>query len=80
MKYLTQVTEVYRVESEEEVIKMIEEAKQDNRFTLTKHASQYKERKQKGEVIDAWFKVSLTKTFNEEREPDRFVSIDYEVE
>ena len=80
MKYLTQVTEVYRVESEEEVIKMIEEAKQDNRFTLTKHASQYKERKQKGEVIDAWFKVSLTKTFNEEKEPDRFVSIDYEVE
>ena len=80
MKYLTQVTEVYRVESEEEVIKMIEEAKQDNRFTLTKHASQYKERKQKGEVIDAWFKVSLTKTFNEEKEPDRFVSVDYEVE
>lgn len=80
MKYLTQVTEVYRVDSEEEVIKMIEEAKQDSRFTLTKHASQYKERKQKGEVIDAWFKVSLTKTFNDEKEPDRFVTIDYEVE
>lgn len=80
MKYLTQVTEVYRVDSEEEVIRMIEEAKQDNRFTLTKHASQYKERKQKGEVIDQWFKVSLTKAFNDEKEPDRLVAVDYEVD
>lgn len=80
MKYLTKVTEVYRVQSEEEVIKMIEEAKQDNRFTLTKHASQYKERKAKGEVIDAWYQVSLTKSFNDEKEPDRMVSVEYEVD
>ncbi len=80
MKYLTQVTEVYRVDSEEEVLKMIDEAKQDKRFTLTKHASQYKERKAKGEVIDQWYKVSLTKTFNEEKEPDRMVSVEYEVD
>lgn len=79
MKYLTQVTEVYRVDSEEKVIEMIEEAKQDNRFILTKHASQYKERKAKGEVIDSYYKISLTKTFNEEKEPDRVVSIEYEV-
>ena len=80
MKYLTQVTEVYRVDSEEKVIEMIEEAKKDNRFVLTKHASQYKERKAKGEVIDAWYKVSLTKSFNEEKEPERLVSIEYEVD
>ena len=79
MKYLTQVTETYRVDSEEKVIEMIEEAKASKEFTLVKHASQYKERKQKGEVIDAWYKVSLTKAFNDEKEPDRIVSIEYEV-
>ncbi len=77
MKYLTQVVETYRVDSENEVINMIEEAKADNRFTLTKHSSQYKERKQKGEVIDAWYKVSLTKTFTDEKEPDATVTITY---
>ena len=79
MKYLTQVVETYRVNSEEQVLEMIEEAKKDNRFTLTKHTSQYKERKQKGEVIDAWYKVSLTKVFCDEKEPEATVNINYEV-
>lgn len=77
MKYLTQVTETYRVDDEEEVLRMIDEAKQDKKFTLTKHTSQFKERKQKGEVIDAWYKVTLTKTFCDEKEPDANVSITY---
>jgi hypothetical protein len=77
MKYLTQVVETYRVDNEADVIKMIEEAKADNRFTLVKHSSQYKERKQKGEVIDAWYKLSLTKQFTDEKEPDAVVSINY---
>ena len=77
MKYLTQVTETYRVDNEEEVLRMIDEAKQDKKFTLTKHTSQFKERKQKGEVIDAWYKVTLTKTFCDEKEPDANVTITY---
>lgn len=77
MKYLTQVTETYRVDDEEEVLRMIDEAKQDKKFTLTKHTSQFKERKQKGEVIDAWYRVTLTKTFCDEREPDANVTITY---
>ena len=77
MKYLTQVTETYRVDDEERVLEMIEEAKQDKRFTLTKHTSQYKERKAKGEVIDAWYKVTLTKQFTDEKEPDANVTISY---
>jgi hypothetical protein len=77
MKYLTQVTETYRVDDEEEVLRMIDEAKQDKKFTLTKHTSQFKERKQKGEVIDAWYKVTLTKTFCDEKEPDANVTITY---
>lgn len=77
MKYLAQVTETYRVDDEEEVLRMIDEAKQDKKFTLTKHTSQFKERKQKGEVIDAWYKVTLTKTFCDEKEPDANVTITY---
>ena len=78
MRYLTQVVETYRVDKEEQVLEMIEEAKQDNRFTLTKHTSQYKERKSKGEVIDAWYKVTLTKVFTDEKEPEANVTIVYE--
>lgn len=77
MVYLVQVTETYRVDTEDQVIKMIDEAKEDSRFTLVKHASQYKERKAKGEVIDAWYKVSLTKQFTDEKEPDATVTISY---
>lgn len=77
MVYLVQVTETYRVDTEDQVIKMIDEAKEDRRFTLVKHASQYKERKAKGEVVDAWYKVSLTKQFTDEKEPDATVTISY---
>ena len=79
MKYLIQVTETYRVDSEEQVVEMIEEAKKDNRFLLLKHTSQYKERKAKGDVIDAWYKVTLTKGFTEEKEPEATATITYEV-
>ena len=40
----------------------------------------YKERKQKGEVIDAWHRVSLTKVFDDEKEPISSVSIEYDTE
>ena len=77
MKYLTQVTETYRIDTEEQVISTIEEAKNDTRFSLVKHTSQYKERKAKGEVVDAWYKVTLTKQFTDEKEPDATVTINY---
>ena len=70
MKYLISTTETYRIETEAEVMQAIEEAKQDRHFILTKHASQYKERKQKGEVVDTYFKLSLTKQFTDEKEPE----------
>lgn len=77
MKYLTQVTETYRIDTEEQVISTIEEAKNDTRFTLVKHTSQYKERKAKGEVVDAWYKVTLTKQFCDERDPECSTEIEY---
>lgn len=77
MKYLLTTTEVYRVESENEAKKMIEEAKEDNHFILKKYTSEYKEKKQKGEVIDTYWKVSLVKTFTNEKEPQLRTIVSY---
>lgn len=78
-KYVTTVNEVYRVDTEEEAAALIEEAKNDVRWTLVKYNRTYKERKKGGEVIDEWFSVNLTKKFNDEKEPVSEVNILYEV-
>ena len=78
MKYLTKIVETYRVATETEAAQIIEEAKKDNRFALVKYESVHKERKQKGEVVDEWERVTLHKVFNDEKEPDSYVKVDYE--
>lgn len=80
MKYLLKTTEEYRVSSEEEATQLIEESKKESGYILQKYSSQYKERKQKGEVIDAYFKVTLTKHFTDEKEPEFQTKITYEQE
>lgn len=80
MKYLINVTENYRVSSEDEAIEMIEKAKDNPEYTLLKYSNVYKERKQKGEVVDYYWKVSLTKRFTDEKEPDRQTTISYNEE
>lgn len=77
MKFLIQTTEIYRVDSEEQVKQIIEEAKNDNHFIVKKYTSQFKERKQKGEVIDAYWKLSITKEFADEKEPQFQTEIEY---
>ena len=77
MKYLITTTEVYRVDTEEQVKQIIEEATTDNHFIVTKYTSQYKERKQKGEVVDSWWKLSITKKFTDEKEPEFQTEIQY---
>ena len=77
-KHLISVTEIYRVDSEDEVARMIKEAKEDDTYELIKHSSVKKERRQKGEIIDAWHRVSLTKLFDDEKEPISEVSIEYQ--
>ena len=79
-KYLCQTQETYRVDTETEVKRIIEDAKNDNQYTLIKYTSEYKERKQKGEIIDEYYKLILTKHFNDIKEPDATVNVYYEVE
>ena len=79
-KYLVSTTETYRVDTENEAAKAIEEAKQDGSYVLGKYTSEHKERKSKGEVIDEYWKLTLTKLFNDIKEPDSIVNVNYEVE
>ena len=78
MKYLLKTVETYRVATEDEAKKLIEEAKKDKNFTLVKYLSEMREQKAKGEVIDSWYRVTLTKAFTDEKEPDTTVIVNYQ--
>lgn len=78
MKYLLKTVETYRVAIEDEAKKLIEDAKKDRNFTLVKYLSEMREQKSKGEVIDSWYRVTLTKAFTDEKEPDTTVIVNYQ--
>lgn len=68
MKILLKTTDVYRVNDEDEAVKMIEKAKTDSLsegYTLTKSGYVIKNKKQKGEIVESWAIVTLEKTFND---------------
>ena len=79
-KYLVSTTETYRVDTESEATQAIEEAKQDNSYILGKYTNEHKERKSKGEIVDEYWKLTLTKIFNDIKEADTLVTVSYEVE
>lgn len=76
-KYLISTTEVYRVDNDTEAEKLIAEAKNDNKYELKKYNCENKVRKSKGEIEDEWVKVTLTKTFTDEKEPDGNIDVYY---
>lgn len=75
MKYLIETTEVYRVDNEDEVVSLIEDAKRTS--TVKKHTSVQRQKKLKGEVIDQWYKVSITKVWDDEKEPGNGIAVSY---
>lgn len=79
MKYLISTKEVYRVDTENLVENLVNEAKNDNRFVLTKYNVEKREQKMKGVVVDEWYRITLEKKFTDEKEPESEVRIDYEV-
>ena len=79
MKYLVNTTEVYRVESIEEVEALQEEVKADGRYEVASFTYKAKNKKLKGEIIDEWYQVSVKKVFNDEKDPYTSVSVKYEV-
>jgi hypothetical protein len=80
MRYLIQTIETYRADTEPEAKGVIEEAKAAGEYTLTKYSSEKKEVKAKGEVIDEYYKVTLTKLFTDIKEPTSVANVIYEVE
>lgn len=78
MKYLLDVTETYRVDTEKEATALIDEAKKNQRqYSLSKYTSTQKDRKQKGEVVETWYKVTLSKKFTDEKEPYSNYEVQY---
>ena len=77
-KYLIKTVETYRVANDKEAKELIEESKADKTYNLLKYSSENKEHKTKGEVDDIWVRVSLTKVFNKETEPDSEIDVKYD--
>ena len=75
MKYLIETTELYRCDSESEAKAVIEDAKSSS--TVVKYNCVYKEKKQKGEVIDSWYRVTIVKAWDNEKEPMGGYSVSY---
>lgn len=68
MRMLLKTTDVYRVDNEEEAVKMIEDTKNNSLrdgYTLTKSGYVLKNKKSKGEIIESWAVVTVEKTFND---------------
>lgn len=76
-RYLIKVTEQYRCDTESEARELIEEAKASSQYTVIKSSSEIKTLKQKGEVIDEWRRVLITKEFNEEKDPSSDIQVEY---
>lgn len=67
-RQLMKTTDVWRVDTEEEAMEMIEDAKDSQisgGYTLTKSGYVLKTKKSKGEIIDQWMVVTTEKTFGE---------------
>ena len=79
-KYLVSTVETYRVDTEAEATKAIEEAKNDNAYVLGKYTIEHKTHKAKGEIVDEYWNLSLKKLFNDIKEADTPVTINYEID
>lgn len=80
MEYLINSTETYRVETVDEVEILHEKLKNDNHFTLAAFSYKTKYIKAQGEIIGEYQVVTAKKLFNTEKEPDKFIEIQYGVE
>ena len=75
--YLISVVGTIRVSTVEEVEELHTELKNDNRFELKKFEYAHKDVKSKGEIIDSYELAKATLVFNNEKEPDTFVDMNF---
>lgn len=67
-KYLINRVDTFRVDSEKEAKDFVEEIKHGS-GELVKHSIEYKEQKQKGEVVQSWYRLTVKTVYNDEKEP-----------
>lgn len=67
-KYLINTIETFRVDSEAEAKQFIEDMS-DCEGEIVKHSIEYKEQKSKGEVVQSWYRVTVKRCFNDEKDP-----------
>ena len=79
MKYLVSTVETWRVDTESEATQLIADAKAAKEFTLSKYNCERKDIKEKGDIVGEYYKVSLTKVFNEIKDPVVEANVIYEV-
>lgn len=77
--YLIKTTEEYRADSSAEATELINEAKADGRYTLSKYSSVKKEKKSKGEIVDEYFMVTLVKVFDDAKDPQGEAKVEYKI-
>lgn len=66
---LIKTTEQYRCDTESEAKKFIEEQRQSGQYEMGKYSSEIRQAKMKGEVVDEWYRVVMTKKFDDEKDP-----------
>lgn len=79
MRYLICTTEVYRVDTMDQVEELRAEVEDDPHYGVSSFSYKSKCKKEKGEVVDEWYQVSVKKIFNDEKDPDSHVGVSYEV-
>ena len=77
--YLCSTVETYRADYEHEADGLINMARESNLYDLKKSNVQKKEIKAKGEIVDEFFLVSLTKNIQDPKNPEVNVKLNYEV-
>ena len=68
MKFLMKTTDVYKVDTEEEAMNLIQEFKDNQNvegYTVSKSGYVLKTKKSKGEIIDQWFITTIERSFEE---------------
>lgn len=60
MSYKLKSTNVFRVETESQAMDLIAKTKDENKNHVVDHATKYKTKKNKGEIVDEWYEVTLT--------------------
>jgi hypothetical protein len=77
MKYLLKNTEVYRVDTLEEVERLRDEVENSNWYSVDSFTYAYKYVKKTGED---YYLVTIKKGITDEKEPERYVKISYEID